>query len=260
MALSAPMLAKRQTGSTWKTWKKAATPMAASTNPKAKSFNRLIARPIPQPRHYSGPALEAHVPGRMRAAKSRAVGPRHQCRAAPHVGAVRAAIWFGGTGIWTDNSGRTGYSQMSRTPHPDLDFHAVFDHSPSLVLVLDPGFKIAAQNRAHAAATLSAERGLVGKNLFEAFPENPDHNEAEGLSLLRASLLRVLKNKEADTIEGMRHDVRGLRGPYQTRWWRVINTPILGDDGYVRWIVNRAEDITELVELRTAAAKVFPKK
>ena len=31
---------------------------------------------------------------------------------------------------------------------------------------------------------------------------------------------------------------------------RVINTPILGDDGYVRWIINRAEDVTELVELR----------
>ena len=54
-----------------------------------------------------------------------------------------------------------------------LDFEAVFDHTPSLVLVLDPGFKIVAQNRAHARATLSAERALVGKNLFEAFPDNP---------------------------------------------------------------------------------------
>jgi hypothetical protein len=42
IALSAPMLAKRQTGSTGKTWKKAATPMAASTRPTAKSFNRLM--------------------------------------------------------------------------------------------------------------------------------------------------------------------------------------------------------------------------
>ena len=147
-----------------------------------------------------------------------------------------------------------------RPSQDDVDYKQIFDNSPSLVLVLDPGFKILAQNRAHAAASLSADRGLVGKNLFEAFPENPDHNDAEGLSVLRASLLRVLKNRQADTIDAMRHDVRGAHGPYQTRWWRVINTPILGDDGYVRWIINRAEDVTELVELRNRLAEAFPKR
>ena len=36
------------------------------------------------------------------------------------------------------------------------------------------------------------------------------------------------------------------------------NTPVLGDDGYVRWIINSAEDVTELMKLRatvSAAAK-----
>jgi hypothetical protein len=33
----------------------------------------------------------------------------------------------------------------------------------------------------------------------------------------------------------------------------VTNSPILGEDGYVRWIINRAEDVTELVELREKA-------
>ena len=28
------------------------------------------------------------------------------------------------------------------------------------------------------------------------------------------------------------------------------NTPVLGDDGYVRWIISRAEDVTELMTLR----------
>ena len=143
---------------------------------------------------------------------------------------------------------------MSRTPPPpDLDFAKVFDLSPSLVLVLDPGFKIVAQNQAHARATLSDERGLVGTNLFAAFPDNPNDSGAEGLALLRASLLKVLKTKTADTIAPFRYDVQGTSGPFKTRWWTVINTPILGEDGFVRWIINRAEDVTELVELRRAA-------
>ena len=143
---------------------------------------------------------------------------------------------------------------MSRPP-PDLDFQAVFDLSPSLVLVLDPGFTIVAQNRAHARATLSEERGLVGTNLFAAFPDNPADSGAKGLAQLRASLLKVLKTRQADAIPPFRYDVRGVRGPFEVRWWQVINTPILGEDGYVRWIINRAEDVTELVELRRAVGK-----
>jgi len=68
------------------------------------------------------------------------------------------------------------------SPNGVLDFETVFNQSADLVLILDPGFKIVAQNAAHAAATLSTERALVGKNLFEAFPENPDHSGAEGLA------------------------------------------------------------------------------
>lgn len=95
----------------------------------------------------------------------------------------------------------------------------------------------------------------MGKNLFEAFPENPYHTNADGLSVLRASLLRVLKTKLPDTIAAMRHDVQGDRGPFEMRWWRVINTPVPGADGYVRWIINCAEDVTELVEFGQVAKK-----
>jgi PAS domain-containing protein len=145
-------------------------------------------------------------------------------------------------------------------PPSDLIFEQVFDNTPSLVLVLDPGFKILAQNKAHARATLSAERALEGQNLFAAFPDNPGDSGAEGLSQLRASLLKVLKTREADTIAPFRYDVQGESGPYETRWWTVTNTPILGEDGYVRWIINRAQDVTELMELRNRLAAAFPKK
>jgi len=63
----------------------------------------------------------------------------------------------------------------------------------------------------------------------------------------------VLKTRAADILPPFRYDVQGARGPFETRWWRVTNSPILGEDGYVRWIINRAEDVTELVELRAAA-------
>ena len=140
------------------------------------------------------------------------------------------------------------------------DYRAVFDHTPSLVLVVDPGFKIVAQNRAHAIASLSIGKPIVGKLLFEAFPDNPADSGAHGISELRASLLRVLKTRQPDQMPIVRYDVRGASGPFQARWWQVVNTPILGEDGYVRWIIHRAEDVTEVVELRERLAQAFPKK
>ena len=53
----------------------------------------------------------------------------------------------------------------------------------------------------------------------------------------------------------VRYDVQPALGRYETRYWAISNPPILDDDGYVRWIINRAEDVTELVELRERAGK-----
>lgn len=132
---------------------------------------------------------------------------------------------------------------MSATPSRDFleDFHRM----PGLCLLLDPAFKIVAQNKAHALATLTADRNVIGKYLFEVYPDNPGDSGAEGVSVLRASLLKVLKTREPDVMAPVRYDVQAARGPYQTRWWQVTNTPVLGDDGYVLWIINRAEDVTQ---------------
>ncbi len=48
----------------------------------------------------------------------------------------------------------------------------------------------------------------------------------------------------------IRFDVQPALGGFEKRYWAVTNTPILGDDGFVRWIIIRAEDATELMLLR----------
>jgi len=148
---------------------------------------------------------------------------------------------------------------MSSDPHVRpkglVDFELVFHLLPGMCLVLDPAFTILAQNEAHAQATLTVDRNVVGQNLFAAFPDNPNHSAADGVSDVRASLLKVLKTRQPDAMPLIRYDVQPARGAFQARWWQITNTPILGEDGYVRWIINRAEDVTELVELREKAGK-----
>jgi hypothetical protein len=45
------------------------------------------------------------------------------------------------------------------------------------------------------------------------------------------------------------YDVQPELGGFEVRYWAIRNIPILGDDGFVRWIINRAEDVAELVQL-----------
>ena len=133
------------------------------------------------------------------------------------------------------------------------DYKLVFDLMPGMCLVLDTSFTILSQNKAYAEATLSTAKNVVGRGLFEVFPDNPGDYNASGVSAVRQSLLNVLKTRQPDHMPIVRYDVEADSGKFEQRFWAISNTPILGDDGYVRWIINRAEDVTELVELRKKA-------
>ena len=127
------------------------------------------------------------------------------------------------------------------------DFAQVFAKMPGLCLILDSKFIIVAQNEEHARAT---QASVVGQMVFAAFPDNPDHSGASGVAKIRQSLLKVLKTREADTLPMLRYDVKPPLGQFETRYWSVTSVPILGEDGYVRWILLRAEELTELVDQR----------
>ena len=132
----------------------------------------------------------------------------------------------------------------------DLDYKLIFQAMPGMCLILDTAFNILAQNEDHARATLSIAKNVVGRNLFEAFPDNPNDSAASGVASVRQSLLRVLKTRQTDAMPIIRYDVQPALGGFQERYWAITNTPVLGEDGFVRWIINRAEDATELAILR----------
>src|SRR5205807_8355355 len=85
------------------------------------------------------------------------------------------------------------------------------------------------------------------------FPDNPDDPAATGVSNLRASLERVLRNKAADTMAVQKYDIRkpdSDGGGFEERYWSPVNTPVLGADSEVVYIIHRVEDVTEFVRLK----------
>jgi diguanylate cyclase (GGDEF)-like protein len=135
-----------------------------------------------------------------------------------------------------------------------VDFQLLFAESPEVLLVLlpdAPRYTMAAATNSRLRATHSTPESF-GRGLFEVFPDNPDDPTADGTSNLRASLDRVLRSRQADTMPVQKYDIRGPDGAFQVRYWSPKNIPVLGPKGEVAYILHRVEDVTELVRASEA--------
>ncbi|MFE0699655.1 PP2C family protein-serine/threonine phosphatase [Streptomyces sp. NPDC058872] len=142
----------------------------------------------------------------------------------------------------------------------DLDYAALFAATPSPYLVLGSDLVIAEVNRAYLEATGRTREELLGRYLFDAFPDNPADPDADGVRNLNASLHRVLLSREPDTMALQKYDipVTNRPGTFEERWWSPINTPILALDGSVEWIIHRVEDVTAFVRSRGSGHRTSP--
>jgi len=134
------------------------------------------------------------------------------------------------------------------------DFRVLFENAPGLYLVLDPDLVIVAVSNAYCAATMTKRGEIVGRGLFDVFPDNPDEPGASGTANLRASLARVKSYLRPDAMALQKYDIRrpdAEGGVFEVRFWSPLNSPVLGDDGRLEWIIHRVEDVTDLVRARS---------
>ena len=132
----------------------------------------------------------------------------------------------------------------------ELDFRALFEAAPGLYLVLSPDLTIVGASDAYLSATMTERAAIVGRGLFEVFPDNPDEPGASGVTNLAASLGRVLRLRRADAMALQKYDVRRPDGQFEERYWAPLNTPVLDAAGAVRWIIHRVEDVSDVVRLQ----------
>lgn len=134
-----------------------------------------------------------------------------------------------------------------------FDYQQLFESIPGLYLILQPDLKIIAVSDAYLAATMTERNQIIGRSIFEVFPDNPDDPHATGVRNLTASLDRVLRTRAPDTMAIQKYDVRrpaALGNDFEERYWSPLNSPVLDTDGNVLYIIHRAEDVTEFMHLK----------
>jgi signal transduction histidine kinase len=132
------------------------------------------------------------------------------------------------------------------------DFRQLFESAPGAFLVVDRDFRIVAATDEYLAATKTVRDAIVGRDLFEAFPDNPNDPNANGTRNLRASLETVLRTNAPHTMAVQKYDIRRPDpegGGFEERYWTPVNTPVAAG-GRVEYVIHAVEDVTNAVRMR----------
>lgn len=95
----------------------------------------------------------------------------------------------------------------------------------------------------------SAEE-IIGKHLFEAFPNDPKENDPSGATSLRQSIQQVIATRKSHTMEVLRYPIarpESQGGGFVERFWQVTNQPIFDAKGSLRYVLNAPIDVTQQV-------------
>jgi signal transduction histidine kinase len=105
-------------------------------------------------------------------------------------------------------------------------------------------------NDAYLNATMTTRKEIIGRKLFEIFPDNPAEQRASGgVHNLRKSLDRVVENRVADIMAVQKYDIRRPDGEWEERWWNPINSPVFAQDGTIYCIIHHVVDVTRFFQI-----------
>ena len=129
-----------------------------------------------------------------------------------------------------------------------FDYKTSFEQSPALIIIIDTNFCITVVSDSYLKATDTKRENIMGQNIFNIFPNNPDDVTSDGEAIILASFNRVLKNKIPDIIPVIKYDIpkpanEGLG--FTTKYWRACHSPVLDEFNNVKSIIQFVEDVTE---------------
>ncbi|WP_440711771.1 PAS domain-containing protein [Herbiconiux sp. YIM B11900] len=133
---------------------------------------------------------------------------------------------------------------MSDTPRPAPDFQRMFEALPNQYIVVDPQRLVVAATDSFLAATVKERDRIIGRDILDVFPDNPDDPTANGTTVLRESIERVVHTKQLDVLQPQRYDMELADGSFEVRYWQPLNAPVLDAQGDLLYVLHAAEDVT----------------
>lgn len=130
-----------------------------------------------------------------------------------------------------------------------LNYHALFEKLPERYVVFEPNspeFKMIGASDQYLGVTGKQRAEVIGKPLFEVFPDTSERAAKTGKGELQQSLENVIATNEPDSTGVIRYDLANAAGEMEVRYWQATHYPVF-EDGKCVAIVQSTADITDLV-------------
>jgi signal transduction histidine kinase len=130
----------------------------------------------------------------------------------------------------------------------------VLETVPDSYIVVSPELIILTASNAYLADTLKLREELVGRYLFDAFPDNPAAPEANAVRNWRASLEHVMATGQPHQMALQHYDVLDPERPghFVERHWLPRNTPVFDAQGQLCYIIHSSVNVTKEVQAQRA--------
>jgi PAS domain-containing protein len=125
---------------------------------------------------------------------------------------------------------------------------------PDSYIVVSPELVVLTASNAYLADTLKRRDELVGRYLFDAFPDNPAAPGANAVRNWRTSLELVIATGQPHQMAPQHYDVLDPERPghFVERHWLPRNTPVFDAQGQLRYIIHSSVNVTKEVQARRA--------
>lgn len=109
----------------------------------------------------------------------------------------------------------------------------------------DPDFTILEENEAHAKVAMVDRDRVVGRPLFDVFPDTSEQYIETGISQLLESIRKVIKTGKPDAMPRLSYDLKDPSGTFKQMYWSVTHFPVFGKSGKVIAVYQETKDITD---------------
>ncbi|MDB4906453.1 MAG: ATP-binding region ATPase domain protein [Gemmatimonadetes bacterium] len=137
---------------------------------------------------------------------------------------------------------------------PSLIFHQ--SSTAAIVVALDDRWTILDVNDAYLAVTHTA-RAIVGRGIFDAFPESLETTEEHGTHHVRSSFELAVSTRDRVVLPVQRYDIAAVDGSgrFEERYWELSSRPLLGANGVPVAVLHEVVNVTERERSRLVAER-----
>ena len=118
------------------------------------------------------------------------------------------------------------------------DFEALFAITPTPLMILDRNLCFAAMNQSYLAATERTREGLIGRYVFDAFPET-----GERLTIMKDAFERGVAGEASEQVRHL-FAIAAPDGSYHDAWWTCHQVPVRDTSGTIVGVLQHMIDVT----------------